>query len=254
MIPSASATPIIRPPAARPGDPGERFEPARSRAPSSRTERSSVGSSTASRTASAALGPDRAGGEGRAVVAGLQRLGRRRPGDAGADRHPVAERLGAGDHVGPHRRLLVGPERAGPPDPGLDLVEDQQRPDLVAGLPRREQRLVGGRPDARTRPGSARSAPPRCSARPRRAAPRRRCRGPRRKPGSIGPERLVAGQLRRRREGPVGAPVELAFEADDPPAPRSRPRGRARGLSPRPPPRRPWSPTLQKKTRPPRLT
>ena len=47
---------------------------------------------------------------------------------------PPPSALARGQHVGPHRGLLVGPERAGPPHPGLDLVEDQQRPGLVAGL------------------------------------------------------------------------------------------------------------------------
>ena len=69
-------------------------------------------------------------------------------GHAGADRQAAAERLGAGQHVGADRGLLVGPERAGPPDPGLDLVEDQQRAGLVAGLAGGEQRLVADRVDA----------------------------------------------------------------------------------------------------------
>ena len=116
--------------------------------PCSRTARSSAGSSTMSRTASAAAaatGPP-------AKVEPWSPGSRTRPasgvGDAGADREAAAERLGAGHHIGPHRGLLVGPERAGPPDPGLDLVEDQQRPDLVAGLARRQQRLVADRVDA----------------------------------------------------------------------------------------------------------
>ena len=57
--------------------------------------RSSAGSSITSSAASAARGDDRAAGEGRAVVAGLQRLGEPRAGDAGADRQAAAERLGA---------------------------------------------------------------------------------------------------------------------------------------------------------------
>ena len=53
--------------------------------------------------------------------------------DQRADRQPAAEALGQRHHVGPDAVALVGPQRAGAPHPGLDLVEDQQRAVLVAG-------------------------------------------------------------------------------------------------------------------------
>ena len=82
------------------------------------------------------------------MVAALEHVRRLGARHAGADRQPAAERLGRGHHVGPHRQLLVGPERAGPAHPGLDLVEDQQRPGRVAGLARRDDHLVGDHVDA----------------------------------------------------------------------------------------------------------
>ena len=49
-----------------------------------------------------------------------------------ADRDVAAgQRLGHGDDVRPHVLVLVGEELAGPAEPGLHLVADQQRPVLV---------------------------------------------------------------------------------------------------------------------------
>ena len=70
--------------------------------------------------------------------------------------------------------------------PGLDLVEDQQRADRVAGLAGGAQHLVGDRRGRRSRPGSARSAPRRCRRRPPPASASASSRGDRAKPGTSG--------------------------------------------------------------------
>ena len=163
--------------------------PSSSSAPSSRTQRRRAGSSTASSTASARRGRRPAPpakvepwspGSSTSAASG--------PAMQAPIGMPAAERLGAGEHVGPDRGLLVGPERPGPPDPGLDLVEDQQRADLVAGLAGRQQRLVADRVDpalALDRLDQHRGGR---SARPRRAAPSASLSAARSaKPAGIGP-------------------------------------------------------------------
>ena len=60
----------------------------------------------------------------------------------------AAERLRGGDDVGADRQLLVGPERAGPPHAGLDLVEDEQGAARVARLAGGDEDLVGDGKDA----------------------------------------------------------------------------------------------------------
>ena len=141
----------------------------------------------------------------------VAQLGR---GHAGAHREPAAERLRRGDHVRANRELLVGPQRPGPPHPGLDLVEDQERARVVAGLARGEQHLVGDRKDPRLAldrldhhrggaladRGAQRAG---VVARHRHEARRQR------------PEQVLAGEPRRRRQRPERAAVEGAIEDDD---------------------------------------
>ena len=93
-------------------------------------------------------GDQRPAGEGRAVVAGLEAVADLGCDHTGADRQAAAEGLRGGDHVGPRRELLVGPERAGPPHPGLDLVEEQQGAGFAGGVARGEDRLLGDDVDA----------------------------------------------------------------------------------------------------------
>jgi hypothetical protein len=93
-------------------------------------------------------GDDRAAGEGRAVVARLEHRGGVRARHAGAHRQPAPEPLGRGHHVRGHAKLLVCPERSGPPHPALDLVEDQQRAVLVTGLASGAKQLGLERVDA----------------------------------------------------------------------------------------------------------
>ena len=50
-----------------------------------------------------------------------------------ADRHePAGQRLGETDHVGLEPPVLQREEAPGTPDPGLDLIADEQRPRLAA--------------------------------------------------------------------------------------------------------------------------
>ena len=59
------------------------------------------------------------------------------PRDESPERHAAAEGLGQADDVGRHAVLLHGEEFARTPQSGLDLVEDEQRPHLVAAAPQR---------------------------------------------------------------------------------------------------------------------
>ena len=87
---------------------------------------------------------ERLAAEGGGVVAGLER-GRdllARP--TRADRHAVAERLGHGDDVGAHTVGVLEPEPlARAAEPGLHLVDDQQRLALVAERTHRREVAVG---------------------------------------------------------------------------------------------------------------
>ena len=60
------------------------------------------------------------------MVAGREDVGQALAGDERADRQAAAERLGGGQRVGHHAGVLVGPQRAGPAQPALDLVEDER--------------------------------------------------------------------------------------------------------------------------------
>ena len=77
------------------------------------------------------------------MVARLEGISQPRPGDEGADRKSSPERLGAGQRVGNDPGLFVCPKRAGPPHPGLDLVEYERGAGAVARLPRGLEKLVG---------------------------------------------------------------------------------------------------------------
>ena len=82
------------------------------------------------------------------MVAGLEHVGEGGRGQAGADRQPAAQALGHGHRVGAHAGALPAPPVAGAAHAALDLVEDEHRAVLVAGLARRRQRGVGERVDA----------------------------------------------------------------------------------------------------------
>src|SRR2546425_3524288 len=79
-------------------------------------------------------GDERRPPERRAVRAGTQRTRDLVAREHRADRDAVGEGLREGHDVGLDPRVLVRPEPARPGDPGLDLVEDQERPRLVAEL------------------------------------------------------------------------------------------------------------------------
>ena len=67
------------------------------------------------------------------MVAGPERLGDVGAGPARADRQTVAERLRHRDDVGADVAAVLEPEpAAGAPEPGLHLVDDEQRLALVA--------------------------------------------------------------------------------------------------------------------------
>ena len=66
--------------------------------------------------------------EGAPVVTGDEDLRHLGACPAGADRNPVAEGLGEGDHVRGDPLLLEPEPPAGPGEAGLDLVEDEEDP------------------------------------------------------------------------------------------------------------------------------
>ncbi len=97
-------------------------------------------------------GPGRGEGQGltrvgRTVIARPEGRGDLVPGPHRAHRDPVGDGLRHGDDVGPDSRVLEAEPGAGPGESGLDLVEDQQDPALVAQLPHPPQVVVGGRVD-----------------------------------------------------------------------------------------------------------
>ena len=66
--------------------------------------------------------------------------------EAGADRHQAAtECLGKCEDVWSHALRLAGEQPPGPAEPGLDLVDDQQRAVPVAQVPSSGQ--IAGRRD-----------------------------------------------------------------------------------------------------------
>ena len=102
--------------------------------------------------------------EGRGVVA-RDEAARLAVGDEQrADRQAVREPLRERDRVGPHARVLPGEERAGAADPGLHLVEDEHRLELVGERARPLERLVRRAAARRPRPGSARGRSRPCRA------------------------------------------------------------------------------------------
>ena len=135
-------------------------------------------------------------------------------GDAGTDREPAAECLGTGDHVGPHRGALVRPERSGPPHPGLDLVEDEQRAGLVAGLAGGDEHLVRDHVD----PGFALDRldhDRRGALADRRPQGRRIVAWNRDEPGGKRTEEVLPGEPGSRGESRQGAAVKGVIEHDD---------------------------------------
>ncbi len=70
---------------------------------------------------------DRVTAECAAVQAGGEQVRGSTDGQTGSDRQTAAEALGQRHHIGGDAVVLVGEERAGAADPGLHLVEDQQR-------------------------------------------------------------------------------------------------------------------------------
>ncbi len=66
--------------------------------------------------------------------------------EAGADRYQAsAERLGKRENVGSHAFLLAGEQSPGPAEPGLDLIDNEQRAVPVAQVPGSGQ--IAGRRD-----------------------------------------------------------------------------------------------------------
>ena len=88
-------------------------------------------------------GGDRRAAVGAAVVAGLEHRGDVGARPARADRHAVAHRLGQRDDVGRDAVVLEAEPPPGAAEPGLDLVDHQQRRRCVADLADRRQ--VAGR-------------------------------------------------------------------------------------------------------------
>ena len=78
------------------------------------------------------------------VALGEAGAGRAQP-DAHPDRQPAAQALGQRQHVRAHPGGLVREPRSGAADSALDLVQHEQGPGRVAGLPRGEQVALGGR-------------------------------------------------------------------------------------------------------------
>ncbi len=70
-----------------------------------------------------------------ACIPGLSTAATARPGHHHARRDAAGQRLGAGQDVGHDATMLVREPLARPPHAGLDLVEDQEHPALVAELP-----------------------------------------------------------------------------------------------------------------------
>ena len=79
------------------------------------------------------------------VIAGFERGGDVAPGPTRSDRHPVAERLGQRDHIGPHVVTVFEAEPStSPTESGLHFVHHQERLALVAERAHRLQ-VTGGR-------------------------------------------------------------------------------------------------------------
>ena len=95
-------------------------------------------------------GGERVAAERRAVVADQEDRGGLAD-EHRADRDAAAEPLGQRRDIRSDRRLLEGEERAGAPDPGLDLVEDQERAGRIGqrlGQPQGTHRSSGWMPDS----------------------------------------------------------------------------------------------------------
>ncbi len=86
--------------------------------------------------------------EGAAVVAGGHDRRDVAAGPAGADRYPVAERLGHRHHVGDDTVVLESEPTAGPTETGLHLVDHEQGAPLVAEAPDALEVPGAGRVDA----------------------------------------------------------------------------------------------------------
>ena len=90
----------------------------------------------------------RAAGEGGAVGAGGQGVGRVAPGAHRADGHAGAQLLGHGAGVGLHAVVLMGEQLAGTAGANLHLVEHQQDALLIAQIAQALEELLGGGTDA----------------------------------------------------------------------------------------------------------
>src|SRR4051812_10763023 len=77
---------------------------------------------------------DRVAHERRRVCAGCPVAHETRPADDGRDRHPAADPLAGRHEIRNDAPVLGRPEPAGPPEPRLDLVEDQYHAVAVAQL------------------------------------------------------------------------------------------------------------------------
>ena len=175
-----------QPAAAHAATPGSSASSARSRSPSSRTRSQQLRVVEHVERRERRGRDHRPAGERRAVVAGLRR--RRRaaaPVTSAPIGRPPPSALAVVIASGTTRVVLVRPQRPGPPQAGLDLVEDQRG--AVARRTPRARRAA--RPRARVhaapRPGSARAAPRRCRS-PTASAIALRRRRTASKPGTSG--------------------------------------------------------------------
>src|SRR5208283_3320093 len=81
--------------------------------------------------------------EGAAVIAGHESGGDFCPRPAGADRHPVSERLCHRDDIGAYRLVLEGEPAPRTAEPGLDLVEHEEDAPFVTDPPHGREVPVG---------------------------------------------------------------------------------------------------------------
>ena len=214
--PSASVDADHQAAAAHLGDAVERLEPVAKRSPSSRDARAAAPGRRSPRAPpaprAAATGPPAKVEPWSPRLEHVAELGR---GDAGADRQAAAERLGGGHHVGPHRQLLVGPERSrsAPSRSGPRRRRAAAPAASQASRAATSTSSAIGKTPASPWIGSIITAAVRSPTAARSASGS--SRGTATKPARQRPEEVVAGEPRRRRERAQRAAVEGAVEDDD---------------------------------------
>ena len=143
-MPGASSAAISSPRAADVGDAGSASSALVRRSPARVASAGTSSASITSSTVERGTGRERLAAEGGGVVAGLERGRDVFASPTRTDRDAVAERLRHRDDVGPHAIGVLEPEPlAGAAEPGLHLVDDQQRLALVAQRAHRREVAVG---------------------------------------------------------------------------------------------------------------